>query len=124
MVIYVGGVEHTVILGNYLFLRLSNSKIPNFLLFILIFCTLWTVNDVTGKDPLPRGVFTASVVAFHLERPLKSWKLKFEGSFHLKCPKRSFKYLSRSFQGIFSCDIIDSPYCSFDLNLPCPNEFT
>ena len=25
MVIYVGGVEHTVILGNYLFLKLSNS---------------------------------------------------------------------------------------------------
>ena len=26
MVIYVGGVEHTVILGNYLFLKLSNSE--------------------------------------------------------------------------------------------------
>ena len=37
MVIYVGGVEHTVILGKYSFLKLSNSKIPNFLLFILIF---------------------------------------------------------------------------------------
>ena len=35
MVIYVGGVEHTVILGNYLFLQLSISKIPNFLLLTI-----------------------------------------------------------------------------------------
>ena len=27
MVIYVGGVEHSVFLGNYLFLKLSNSQI-------------------------------------------------------------------------------------------------
>ena len=39
---------------------------------------LSTVKHVTGKDPLERhrGVFTASVGAFYLERPLKScWNL-------------------------------------------------
>jgi hypothetical protein len=36
----------------------------------------WTVNDITAKDPLERsrGVFTASVVAFHLEDPSKAVK--------------------------------------------------
>ena len=45
--------------------------------------TLWTVNDVTGKDPWlgNPGVFTASVGGLHLERPLGNCKLKFEGSF-------------------------------------------
>jgi hypothetical protein len=37
MVIYVGGVEHSVILGNYLFLKLSNSQIPNFFKLLFIF---------------------------------------------------------------------------------------
>ena len=51
---------------------------------------LWTVNYVTGKDSLekPRGVFTASLGGFHLERPLKNCKLKFEGSFQVKYPLR------------------------------------
>ena len=37
----------------------------------------WTVNDVTEKEPLERfrGVFTASVVAFHLENPSKAVKI-------------------------------------------------
>ena len=48
--------------------------------------TLWTVNDVPEKDPLerPRGIFTASVGAFHLERPLKFQFTAFEGSFKVK----------------------------------------
>ena len=64
---------------------------------------LWTVRGVTGKDPLerPRRVFTASVGAFYLERPLKSWKLKFEGSFRVKCPHRSCKDPSGSFPVTF-----------------------
>ena len=35
--------------------------------------TLWTVNDVTVKDPLeiPRGVLAASVGVFHMKRPLQ-----------------------------------------------------
>ena len=57
----------------------------------LILPTLWTVNDVTGKDPLerPRGVFTGSAGAFHLERPLKFQFTAFEGSFQVKCPHSS-----------------------------------
>ena len=52
---------------------------------------LWTVNDVTGKDPLerPRRVITVSVEAFHLERLLISYRLKFEGGFQVKYPHRS-----------------------------------
>ena len=33
----------------------------------------------------PEGVFTAFVVVFHLERPLKNRKLKFEGLIQVKC---------------------------------------
>ena len=48
-------------------------KVKIILLKFLAEHTLCTVNDVTGKDPLqrPQGVFTSSVGAFHLERPLK-----------------------------------------------------
>ena len=42
----------------------------------------WTNNDITGIDL--QGVFTASVGTFHLERCLKTCKLKFEGSFQVK----------------------------------------
>ena len=48
--------------------------------------TLWTVNDVTEKDPLerPPGAFPASVGEFHLKRPLKICKLKYaKGDFWL-----------------------------------------
>ena len=50
-----------------------------------MYIALWTVDDVTGKDSLerPRGVFTASVGAFHLERPLKFQFTAFEGAFHV-----------------------------------------
>ena len=39
------------------------------------------VNDLTDPLERPSGVFTGSVGAFHLERPLKICKLTFEGSF-------------------------------------------
>ena len=60
--------------------------------------TLWAVNDVKGKTPCkdPRGVFPASLGAFHLERPLKSCKLKFEESFQVDCPHRSPGGLAKS----------------------------
>ena len=46
----------------------------------------WTVNDVTAKGPFEGSwdVITAILGMFHLERPLRSCKLKFEGSFQLK----------------------------------------
>ena len=52
-------------------------------------CTLWTVNDVTGKEKkLLCG-------AFHLKRPLRSCKLKFEGSFLLREAVETPQGLSR-----------------------------
>ena len=55
-----------------------------------MYIALWTVDDVTGKDSLerPRGVFTASVGAFHMERPLKFQFTAFKRSFQVKCPHR------------------------------------
>ena len=46
-----------------------------------------------GKTPLERhrGIFTASVGTIHLERPLKSCKLKFEGPFHEMPPTEAVK---------------------------------
>ena len=52
-------------------------------------CTLWTVNDVPGKDPL--------------ERP---GRVVYRGLYQtIVNPPRG------SFQGVFSWDIIDGPHC-------------
>ena len=72
-----------------------------------MYIALWTVDDVTGKDSLerPRGVFTASVGAFHMERPLKLYlKKHFGGLFRRNAPTEAVKT-----PRVFSCDIIDGP---------------
>ena len=55
--------------------------------------TLFSVNDVPGKDALerPPGVFPASVGAIHLERPLKNCKLAFEGLFPGELPPQKLE---------------------------------
>ena len=58
----------------------------NIWVFAIFLNTLWTVNHVTGKE---------NEGTLHLKRPLKSCKLKFDGSFQVKCPHKAVK----GFQG-------------------------
>ena len=61
------------------------------------------LNDVTEEDTLerPRGIFTASVVAFHLEIPLKFQFTALKGSFQVNAPREAVKTPHVLFKGSF-----------------------
>ena len=55
---------------------------------------LWTVNDVTGKDPLERDLYSFCGEHFIWKDPSKAVKTPwsaFEGPFLVKCPSGSFQ---------------------------------
>ena len=79
----------------------------------------WTVNDVTGKEPLERsrGVFTDSVVPFLLEDPAKAVKTTLSRVF-FPCPSCINCSLdpTTNFQCLISQDIWQNSEGSFKKN--------